>query len=108
MLELYAEIDVAGSSIHSVAAFGDHYSADVRLSDKDEDYIRDLSTGENEDDDENEIPDGDSSKFEAELDSPAIAVSTIASSLQFLLLQHNRAFPWRQMKCTCLWPPTLY
>ena len=79
VLELYAEIDVAGSSLmpiarggHSVVAFDDE--------DEDEDYIRDLSSDENEND-ESEIPDGDSSESEAELDSSAIAVSPVASSL---------------------------
>ena len=86
MLKLYTEIDVTGSSllpiapsIHSGVAYGDHFSADVCLSDEDEDYVRDLSSDESEDDDQGEIPDGDSS--EAEMDSPAIAVSPVASSL---------------------------
>ena len=75
VLELYAEIDVAGisfiliaPSIHSAAAFGNHYSADVGLSDEDEDYTRDLSLDENEDDDEGEIPNDDSSESKVELD----------------------------------------
>ena len=86
MLKLYTEIDVTGSSllpiapsIHSGVASGNHFSADVCLSDEDEDYVRDLSSDESEDDDEGEIPDSDSS--EAEMDSPAIAVSPVASSL---------------------------
>ena len=84
VLKLYVEIDVAGSSFmpiacfnHSAVAFDDRHNADVGLSD--EDYIRDLSSDENEDN-EGEIPDGDSSESEAELDSPAIAVSPVASS----------------------------
>ena len=87
VLELYAKIDVAGSSflpvarsIHFAIACGDHYSANVYLSDKDEDYIRDISSDENEDDDEGKIPDGDSSESEAKLDSPTITVSPVASS----------------------------
>ena len=77
MLELYAEIDVAGSSLMPVARGGHSV---VAFDDEDEDYIRDLSSDENEND-EGEIPDGDSSESEAELDSSAIAVSPVASSL---------------------------
>ena len=84
VLELYAEIDIAGSSLLPIApsirsgvASGGHFSADVCLSDEDEDYVRDLSSDESEDDDEGEILDSDSS--EAEMDFQL---------LQFLLLHH--------------------
>ena len=70
--ELYAKIDVVGSSflsiapsIHSTVAFGDCYSANVYLSD--------------EDDDKGEIPDSDSSESEVELDSSTVTVSHVAS-----------------------------
>ena len=89
MLELYVEVAIAGSSLtpighfnHSAVPFADHHRANAPISDEDENenYIRDLLSEENEDD-EGEIPYGDSSESDAELDSPAIAVSPVASSL---------------------------
>ena len=88
VLELYAKIDVEGSSlrltapsIHFAVAFDNHFSGNVCSSDEDEDYVRNLTSDENEDDDGGEIPDSDSSESEAEFDSLAIAVSPVASSL---------------------------